>query len=104
MYDYTDLILSLKPIIIIISNEFLIPPIRLLTASKQTSQLFDKKTSSTCHPFYEYFKHSESFFQVRDSSSLVFIEFICFGSLCFPKEALLISNQTHFYSSFIFSS
>lgn len=56
---------------------------------------FDKETSN--------FKRSESFFQAGDSSTLVSVE-SPFGRLLFPKEALLISDQTLFYSSFILAS
>lgn len=55
----------------------------------------DKETST--------FKRSELFFQVGDSSTLVSVE-SPFGRLLFPKEALLISDQTHFYSSFTLAS
>lgn len=62
---------------------------------KKASLWFDKKTTS--------FKRSESFFQVGDSSTSLSVE-SPFGRLLFPKEALLISDQTHFNSSFTLAS
>lgn len=63
-------------------EEFLIPLSRVSCLAKKKSRLIG---------FSKYVQQSKLFFQ--DES--------VFRSLLFPKEALLMSNQTHFHSSFI---
>lgn len=76
-------------------NFWLALPVRCWKGLQKASLQFDQETWN--------FNRRESFFQVGDSSTLVFVE-SPFGRLLFPKEALLISDQTHFYSSFILAS
>lgn len=76
----------------------MILPIDTETASKQTTQLFDTKTSSTPRLFSDAASCSSRLEILPYWSSL---DLFVLVEILFPKEALLKSNQTHFYSSFI---
>lgn len=71
------------------------------TASKTTSQSFDKKNLRAVRLLLKYFQHSELFFQGRDSSIPVFIQSVCFGSHFVSKGSAFNIKPNPLYSSFI---